>query len=333
MALTDFIQSFRRYGVTRWRLGWWQGGGALTIGGQHYARAVYSAIIDKITIPLKGTTWQLQQGSTADFAAFEYFFNHDSAELVARLIHDGVVRLHQEKGVITFANGGELVLHSADWAAYGQSTYDIIKSTLDYLDNILNASETSVRRLGRVILMSPESDIYGSKMTPEELKSEEDKFQNDYGFLQDQHVIKILNYPYRIQEIDISGDKLNLDTRLQSAVKIICDKLGVPYELVAAAIVGNPNQTGVYQSEAQKRLYQTVHYYDDLFRDLARQMGLAVEWDTPDAPQDYSLDAEQLTKSIIENITAAEAAGYISHEEAVAAYRAKVSRYDEDLKN
>lgn len=335
MALSDFLHSLRNRGARLFPLGWWNEGSSWTISTHPFAKAVYTSIIDKITNPLRGTMWTLQQGESGKYSKFEYFFKTNSAVFVNKLLADGAAYLGWgELGLLTFTDSAhsEYGIKTTDYVCRGQSTEKIIMPLLDYLDDIINASQTSIKRLGRLVLMTPESDVYGPKMTKAELEDEEKKFEKNYGFLEDQKIVKILNYPYKIQDINVSGSGLNLDSRQQMAVKIVCDKLGVPYELVAASIVGNPNQTGVYQKEAMIRLYQTVHYYDDLFKQLAHQMGLVVEWDTPDAPQDYSSDAEELNTKIIANITTAENAGYITHEEAIETYRKKITNYDLDLK-
>ena len=77
-----------------------------------------------------------------------------------------------------------------------------------------------------------------------------------------------------------------------------------------------------------RRLFVTVHSWCDLLSSLARQMGVEVEYYTPDAPQDYETAEEELNEKIVSNIKTAEDAGYLTHEEAVALYRQKILKYE-----
>lgn len=330
MALIDFNIGSRR---KKWRLPWWLGGSFLTCGHYKHADPIYCAILDKLTHPMKGVQWVRKSGDAETFAALDYLFKTSGDVLVVLLIQEGEVYFRYDgHGVIDIVQGqpqrGDYVLRTADWRCHNKSTREILRPTLDYLNDICNAQQTTVKRLGRLILLTPQMDEYGNKLTEEELKDEEKKIGQDYGLLSEQSVVKLLNHSYNVHDIDITGKSLALETKERNVVRIICDKLGVPFELVAAALDGNPNATGIYQESAMRRLFVTVHSWCDLLSSLARQMGVEVEYYTPDAPQDYETGAEELTKIIITNIKEAETAGYLTHEEAVEAYRTKIGKYE-----
>lgn len=320
----------------RWRLPWGKSqSGFFSLTNERYAIAIYSAIVDMIAAGLRSATWTLNHGRTQTFAEWKVFAKNYSDAVLARLLDNG------EVGIVADGRGINLVwkvdeadasIRTSDYLTYGRSTKSLLRPVLDYLDNILNASNTSIRKLGTLVLLSPAHDENGNGLTPEEARSAETAMAENYGVLDNQNIIKILSHEYHVEKIDVGGSNLQLDSRLQSAVKIICAKLRVPYELVPVAIVGNPNQTGVYQVEAQKRLYQTIRSYLQLMTNMAAQLGLDVSFDTPDAPQTYERDYEELVSSITANISEAEKLGYISHDEAVAAYREKVLRYEEERK-
>lgn len=317
----------------KWRLPWWRGGSFLACSRHKHADCIFASIVDKIAQPMRGVVWVKTAGDAETFAALDYLFKSSGDVLVVRLISDGELFFrYNGHGVIDCVEDesrlGDYVLRTSDYRCFGKSTKEILRTTLDYLDDIINAEQTSVKRLGRLVLLSPKMDEYGNKMTDEELKEEERKLETDYGLLAEQSVVKLLNHSYDVNDIDIAGKSLSLEQKQRTAVRIVCDKLGVPYELVAAALDGNPNTTGVYQDAAQRRLYATVHSYCDILCKLARQMGVEMEYYTPDAPQDYETGAENLTKIIITNIKEAESAGYLTHEEAVETYRQKIRRYE-----
>lgn len=320
----------------RWRLPWGgRGGSFFTLTTEHYAPAVVSSIIDLLLGGLRGATWALNHGRTQTFANFKVFYKTQIEAIIYRLYCDGVVYVVADEGGLRLTydeKAADAVIRSADLLAYNRSTQSLLRPILDYLDNILNAANTSIRKLGTLVLLSPAHDENGNGLTPEEARSAETAMAENYGVLDNQNIIKILSHEYKIEKIDVGGSNLSLDSRLQSAVKIICSKLRVPYELVPVAIVGNPNQTGVYQIEAQKRLFQTIRDYLQLISQIANQLGLDVSFDTPDAPQTYERDYEELTGIQLANIAEAERLNYITHDEAVAAYREKILRYDNERK-
>lgn len=329
--LRDWFNGRRRHAVHRFPLGW-GGGSFLRISENKYAQIVVASLLDMVSNSLKGTVWTQQGTGSRDFACFSDFFVRHYDEVINCLFFDGrcpVVR--DDMGFFSIDRKAEspaYVFLSTDYKRYGKSTAQMLHPLLDYLDDILNASQTSIRRLGVMAFLMPKTDTYGNGLTAEELDDEERRLQSDYGVLSDQKVVKLMSRDYSLGTLSIGGASLQLDSRLQVVVKMIAGKMGIPYELVAAAIVGNPNQTGVYQSEAVKRLYVTAAAYAEMFIDFAKSFGVSVDYDFPTAPKDYETAGEDLSAKIIANLTAAEQAGYLSHEEAVASYRKKVGDFD-----
>lgn len=330
--ITQLLNNFRRRrAVHRFPLGW-GGGSFLDISAHKYAQVVTASLLDTLSNSLKGTVWTQQGTGSRDFACFTDFFARHYDEVINCLFFDGrcpVVR--DDMGFFSIDRETEAPAYlfvSPDYRRYGKSTEQLLRPLLDYLDDILNASQTSIRRLGVMAFLMPKTDTYGNGLTAEELDSEERRLQSDYGVLADQKVVKLMSRDYSLGTLSIGGAGLQLDSRLQVVVKLIAGKMGIPYELVAAAIIGNPNQTGVYQSEAMKRLYVTTAAYAEMFVDFAKSFGMSVDYDFPSAPRDYETAGEELTARIISNIQAAEQAGYLSHEEAVASYRKKVESFE-----
>lgn len=333
----SFLSHFFRHAERRrhWRLPWGGGGSFFSLSTDKYAPAVTSSIIDLILGGMRGATWTLNHGRSQTFANFKIFYKTQVEAIVYRLYSDGVVYVVADDDGMRLScdeKVADATIRSADLVAYGRSTQSLLQPILDYLDNILNAANTSIRKLGTLVLLSPVHDENGNGMTPEEARSAETAMAENYGVLDNQNIIKILSHEYNVEKIDVGGSSLALDARLQTVVKIICTKLRVPYELVPVAVAGNQNQTGIYQVEAQKRLFQTIRDYLGMLQQLASQLGLDVSFDTPDAPQTYERDYEELTKIQLENIAEAERLNYINHDEAVAAYREKILRYDNERK-
>lgn len=290
-----------------------------------YADAVVMSILDPFFVALKNTSWQSEGNNNSElFAKFDLFVKKNAESVFFGMFKTGYVCVyddgdrfsigdrHDKKPIFTFFH--------TDYKHTGKSTERLLQPFLTYLDNILNAANTSVRRLGIMAFLMPKVDAYGNGLTEKELKKAEEELQENYGVLESQRLIKITSHDYSLNTLNIGGANLQFDNRLQSVIKIIAGKIGVPYELVPAAIIGNPNQTGVYQSEAMKRLYVAVTRYCEYFVNFAETLGLRVTYVNNDAPKSYELDDANLDEKTLKNIHDAETYGYISHDEAVEMY-------------
>lgn len=331
-TISDFFGSLKRDKVRRYPLHWGGGTSAFGISNNRYSDAVVASILDLISNSLKATNWSMQTQSSRDFACFVDFFERDYDKVVGRLFYDGYVNVDRHADGFFYISDTDTdpfyTFVSPDFRRYGKSTYQLLHPFLNYLDDILNAANTSIKRLGVMAFLMPKTDTYGNGMTEEEIDEEEKRIQSDYGILDTQKIVKLTARDYSLGVLNIGGANLQFDARLQSVIKIICGKIGVPYELVPAAIIGNPNQTGVYQQEAMKRLYVLISAYAELFVLFAKSFGLSVDYDFPQAPRDYETQGEDLTTKIISNLRTAEEAGYISHDEAISAYREKIASFE-----
>ena len=296
---------------------------AVDVTTYEYAAAIYTSMADLILSAIKKTEWRLEGGSPYDWAGVRLFLQLHGDEIVGRMMNEGrvaVSRTDDGTGLWEFTREGataDYVFESSDYRLRGLSTYSIIRPCLDYLNAIVNAANTTISRLGVLAIFSPKQSEYGNTLTPEELQTEEQRLQEDYGVLSAQKVVKFFSHSYDLNVVNIAGENLQLTDRFTQAVKMISGKLKIPFELVPCATLGNQNQTGVYQGEAVKRLYQTVAEWQTYLTDFCRSQGFTVSAVNPDAPADYALDAEER----IANLSAAVAAGFITQEEAAARYQ------------
>ena len=295
---------------------------AVDITANEHAAAIYSGIVDLILSAIKRTRWVLVSGPADEWGAVSYFFEHNADTVTGQLINDGCVTLVKDGFSWQISEGaGDYIMQSSDWRLRNVSTYTLLRPALDYLNNIVNAADTSIRRLGVMSVFSPKSDEYGNTLSPSELIEEERRFADDYGVLSSQRLVKFLSHGYDIQTINVAGADLQLTDRFTQAVKIICGKLKVPFELVPCAVLGNTNQTGVYQGEAVKRLYQTVAEWQQYFIDFATSRGLEVRAENPLAPQDYNAERVDIATKTLTTLQGAVSAGFLSQEEARAEWR------------
>lgn len=302
------------------------------ISQYQYADAVVASILDPFFVAFKNTEWMPLSGNDSlTFAKFKIFFKQHADDVFFLLYKDGYANVYDDGEVFRVSNSEYslkpmYVFVHPDYKHFGKSSETLLKPFLIYLDNILNSANTSIRRLGVMAFLMPKTDAYGNGLTEKELKEAEERLQREYGVLADQRVIKITSHDYSLATLNIGGANLQFDSRLQSVIKIVSGKIGVPYELVSAAIIGNPNQTGVYQSEAMKRLYVTVRRYCEMFVNFAESLGILAKYDNINAPKDYEMDDATLEAQVLTNVHEAETYGYLTHDEAKEIYLTKIGK-------
>lgn len=297
---------------------------AVDISTYEYAAAIYTSMVDLILAAIKKTEWRMTAGSPMEWGAFAVFLKLNGDKIIATMIDNGTVAVRRDGDIWRFCADGETadyVFESADWRIRNESTFSLIRPALDYLNNIVNAANTSISRLGVLACFSPKQNEYGNTLTPEELQAEEGRLQNDYGALNSQRVVKFFTHAYDLNVVNIAGENLQLSDRFTQAIKMICSKLKIPFELVPCAVLGNQNQTGIYQGEAVKRLYQTISEWQAYIVDFCRAFGFAVSAVNPDSPKDYESEAEALGAAKLANLNGALAAGFLSQDEARKLYR------------
>lgn len=296
---------------------------AVDITANEYAAAIYTGITDLILSAIKRTQWKCVAGPADEWGSVSVLLNSSADVLTGQLINDGCVPLCKDGYIWRSCDAAEAdyLLQSTDWRLRNVSTYALLRPALDYLNNIVNAANTSISRLGVMSVFSPKTDEYGNTLTPDELRDEERRFADDYGVLSSQRIVKFLSHGYDISTINVAGADLQLTDRFTQAVKIICGKLKIPFELVPCAVLGNTNQTGVYQGESVKRLYQTVAEWQQYFINFAASRGLEIVAINPLAPQDYNQEIAAVAAANLQTLTAATAAGYLTPAEARTIWR------------
>lgn len=296
--------------------------GAISIGSRPFAAAVYSSILDIMLSPIANTEWR-PTSPQPGWERVRDFLDSDGANIVARMVSTGYAFVGFDEHARPYLAAGEaegvIKFASADVIRYGASTADLLRPTMDYLDAILNASHTAISRLGIVALLSPRVGEYGNALTAEEMEEEERRLADDYGALESQKIVKILRREFSAQIVNIAGADLQLTDRFVQAVRIIASKLGVPFELVPSAIVGNANTTGVYQREATLRLYQTARVWQNVLLSIAAAIGYDFEAVNPYAPQTFETDKIDFAAKMVDVLAKSVENGFISRDRAAEA--------------
>ncbi len=322
---TNKIVNFFTTSAKRWTYG---RGGEISFDLTEYrfADAILLSIVKKVLNGLQSTNYFLPENfdtkeNRKKLTQFNGLFLDNVERIYSEYVNNGCVYIKRNVKTEELEFGKEkdytYKINSTALRLTGQSDREILKENLKHIDNILNAVSTSVQKLGVVTLLTPNFEqpiLFDEK----DIKRYEEEISRDYGVLSTQSPIKIMSRKFNVNTINLAGATLRTNENLQTAVKIVCDVLEVPYELVSAAIVGNPNQTGVYQEEAEIRLYKTVEKFVKLFvRFAENNLNLKLDYEISDKPQENLKTEWEAKKLIIETLSQAIDKGLIQKDEAI----------------
>ncbi len=321
------IRNFFKRG-RRWVYG---AGGSLQMAftSYNFADAIFLGIVKKVLEGLQNTEYFLIDDETASFqrkrlfVSFRILLENKIEQILISYIKEGVVHfiVNFETSEIELTDKERLATHSiysTSMKALGTSDYEILKEDFEHIDNILNAVSTSVKRLGVLTILTPRAgEGVPVLMDEKDVKEFEEDISRDYGVLDHQSPIKIMRRSFDVSTISLAGANLRTNENLQTAVKIVCDVLEVPYELVASAIVGNPNQTGVYQEQGLIRLYKTVEKYISVFVKFAeKELGLKIDYDILTKPEEGLRTEWEAKEKVIDTLSKGMEKGLIDEDTA-----------------
>lgn len=289
-----------------------------------YSKAIIASTINPICDGLRNTELILKKGERREFARFKHMFDTQGAEIYAKLYNDGIVYFSDDDFRLTVSDKEtRYSLVSHNYQVHEESTAQLLKPHFKMINDILNASNTVVKRLGHLTLLTPKYDAsVPVDLTENVVKEREREFNEDYGFLSEQTSLKILKHPYDITNISLAGVNFRFEEKLQAEIKIVAQTSSVPYEILAAAIVGNPNQTGVYQEQAEIRLHNTIEAVVKQFVALAEKIyGLEIDFNVLTKPQKNRLDEWKANKEIAETLKMLIEQGVITQEQATKIFK------------
>jgi hypothetical protein len=298
-------------------------GNGIILSKYKFADIILSQMFEKIFEKLQKTKWYLDAGSTERFANFEMLFKNYFAQIILMLFKDGFVCFSVDENKISVSKKSKnsIEKYSQDYFLYGKSTYDICKDLLKYIDNILNASNTTLERLGAFIAVSPEANTPdGVEYWQEKQRKEiEDVIQKDYGALDKQNNIMLLSRASKLQSVGIDASKMQLSQRLHDAIELLCGAVKVPYDqlpIAGASIYANQEQSLI-------QLYDTCESWANWFAQLAERFGIIVSYEIEGKPASNLLTEWQGKNLIVQTLTAAITSGILTTDEA----RGEVDKY------
>jgi hypothetical protein len=128
------------------------------------------------------------------------------------------------------------VLKSDSFRMHGKSDKMMLAGFLKYLNNVLNASNTTTARLGSLIMASPKQ-LTGSPTMTTLTKLEKDEAETEisenYGGLRNQKQILIWKQAMDFTTVNLSGLDSKTIEKSKFAIQAICDRIKVPSNQVS----------------------------------------------------------------------------------------------------
>ena len=279
---------------------------------QEFAHVLFMNVVELLTDITNDVTLALKKGETMLFAEFNLFFNTNGQLVLNRLFNAGFAVIAYSKEGFTLLESDEFTTDNKNKVIVNKSLYKnceiyVMKSDiflnegisdrqflsgfLKYLDNILNASNTTTARLGSLIMASPKS-ITGSptvtRLTDLEKKNAESDISNDYGGLKNQKQILIWRQAMDFTTINLSGLDSKTIEKAKFAITAICDRLKVPsnqVSIIEGNSGGNSLSNGGEIQEGDLLKYKTFErLLNKTFVKMARDLDLIVDYSIYNKP-------------------------------------------------
>ena len=249
-----------------------------------YSDVVLLGIFKKIFKRLNLIDFQIITQNAVTFGTVNYFLNNQLSEAFAELFQNGFILFEKSQtGKIKYihksdakqvngfwtCNGSKLeVFYSDTFSIFGQSDANLIKDVLVGIDNSLNAARTVIKRLGVVVIGTPEQPSQNPQliaMTETDKSSLETDMANDYGMLDEQKQMLLLRRPLRLTRVALGGKDLLITETVEMFTKILCDATNIPYDVMALS----GQSTFANQEQAEKSMQDTAEeFISKTFKDV-----------------------------------------------------------------
>lgn len=279
-----------------------------------FGDVIFLNIVELLTDLAEEVEWRhLNDKDTMRFAEFVRLYSVAGKQMLTRLYFDGylVVGYKDGKGFWlmttqeyrclskTDATVVEpvdrevqvYVLKSSTWEIAQRSDKAVLRPFIEYLDNVLNASNTVSARLGSLIVCSPANlsnaptQVVFNKEQKQEL---EEELAKEYGALSDQRQIMVLPRQMSFQTINLAGLDQRTADKARLAILAIADRIKVPANQIAF-IDANSSKSLANGTELREGDFNKYQSFERLlnatFCRMAEAMGLQVDYNLYNKPQ------------------------------------------------
>ena len=263
-----------------------------------YSDALLSAIFKKIFKRLNLIDFTVNHPVPLVAGMAKYFLNNELNVAFAELFNNGFLLFLKKKdanGKLTGIkyirkaqatqslnewtyDGQELeIFYSDTYEIFGMSDAALQKDTLKAIDNSLNASQTVIKRLGAVIVGTPEQPAQNPQMVQIDKDTKElleKDTQNDYGMLDEQKQFMFLRRPLKLQRIALGGKDLLITENVEMFTKILCDNMDIPYDVMAMS----GQSTFANQEQVEKSMQDTAEAFISKIWTFFNVMNINFDW-------------------------------------------------------
>lgn len=258
-----------------------------------YSDAILLGIFKKIFKRLNLIDFTVSHIDPVALGTASYFLNNELSSAFAELFQNGfILFLKTSTGAIKyirkrdavqtpegwFKDGQQLeVFYSDTYEVFGMSDGLLLKDTLKAIDNSLNSAQTIIKRLGVVIVGTPEQPSQNPQaveMSGDDKKSLETEIQTDYGSLEEQKQFLFLRRAMRLQRIALGGKDLLITDTVETFTKILCDATNIPYDVMAMS----GQSTFANQEQAEKSMQDTAEEFVSKIWTFFKVMGIDFNW-------------------------------------------------------
>lgn len=264
----------------------------------NYSDALVSAIFKKIFKRLNLIDFTVTHTEPLVVGMAKYFLNNELNVAFAELFNNGFLLFLKKKDAngkltgIKYIRKAQATQNLNEWTYDGQEleifysdTYEIfgvsdavlLKDTLKAIDNSLNASQTVIKRLGAVIVGTPEQPAQNPQMVQIDKDTKdllEKDTQNDYGMLDEQKQFMFLRRPLKLQRIALGGKDLLITENVEMFTKILCDNMDIPYDVMAMS----GQSTFANQEQAEKSMQDTAEAFISKIWTFFNVMNINFDW-------------------------------------------------------
>ena len=264
----------------------------------NYSDALLSAIFKKIFKRLNLIDFTVTHPEPLVVGMAKYFLNNELNVAFAELFNNGFLLFLKKKDAngkltgIKYIRKAQATQNLNEWSYDGQEleifysdTYEIfgmsdavlLKDTLKAIDNSLNASQTVIKRLGAVIVGTPEQPAQNPQMVQIDKDTKdllEKDTQNDYGMLDEQKQFMFLRRPLKLQRIALGGKDLLITENVEMFTKILCDNMDIPYDVMAMS----GQSTFANQEQAEKSMQDTAEAFVSKIWTFFNVMNISFDW-------------------------------------------------------
>lgn len=286
-----------------------------------FAQVMFMNIVELLTDITNDVVLTLRKGDVMRFAEFNVFFNNYGQETLNVLFNNGFAIIaynasgfnlletddyttdSKNKILVTnpnFNNSELYVLKSDTFKMNGKSDRQFLNGFLTYLDNILNASNTTTARLGSLIMASPKPDSaskVATIVTDIEKQELEKDISDNYGGLKNQKQIQIWRVPMDFVTVNLSGLDSKTIEKSKFAISAICDRLKIPsnqVSIIESNSGGNALSNGGEIREGDLLKYKSYErLLNKTFIKMASDLDLVIDYKIYNKPEPKIQEPQQ----------------------------------------